>query len=224
VSSALGIVVLFAAEAFHGGHEPGNLPATLPVYAANSVWEIVHIGQFLGYLLLLVGLVALCRSIGEGAGAAVAWLGFVVAVVSVAIYGANQAVDGVAIKFVAEQWVDAPAAQKADAFRLANAVRHAEIGLTSFSQLTLGLALLLSGLATALDRTYPRLLGWTAMALGGLYVVAGMLVAHNGFTVVGFTATAGLGLALWFLFLAVSLWRKAGEEARRSGAWVRVQA
>lgn len=150
VASVLGIVVLFVAEAFHGGHEPGNLPATLPVYAANSLWEIVHIGQFLGYLLLLVGLIALGRSIGDGAGAAVARLGFVVAVVAVAIFGVNQAVDGVAIKFVAEQWVDAPAAQKADAFHLANAVRHIEIGLTSFSQLTLGLALLLTGLATAL--------------------------------------------------------------------------
>jgi hypothetical protein len=138
-------------------------------------------------------------------------------VVAVAIFGANQAVDGIAIKFVAEQWVDAPAAQKADAFRLANAVRHAEIGLTSFSQLTLGLALLLSGLATALVRTHPRPLGWTGMALGALYVVAGVLVAHNGFTVVGFTATTGLGLALWFLFLAVSLWRKAGEATRGSG-------
>ena len=34
------------------------------------------------------------------------------------------------------------------------------------------------------------------MALGAVYVAAGVLVAHSGFAVVGFTATAGLGLAL----------------------------
>jgi len=102
-------------------------------------------------------------------------------------------------------------AQKAEAFRLANAVRHIEIGTTSFSQLTLGFPLLLLGVAVALDANHPRLLGWSGMMLGVLYLGAGVLVAHNGFTVVGITATAGLVLALWFLFLAVVLWRKAGE-------------
>lgn len=97
-------MLIFVAEGFHGGHQPGNLRATLPVYGANPYWEVVHIGQFLGYLLLLIGLVALYRSIGEGAGAALARLGFVVALVAVCVYGANQGVDGVAIQFVAEQW------------------------------------------------------------------------------------------------------------------------
>lgn len=216
VSSVLGLAVLFVAEAFHGGHDPGNLRATLPVYAANSAWEVVHIGQFLGYLLLLFGFVALYRSLREGQGAALARLGVVAAVVAVAIYGANQGVDGVAIQFVADQWVEAPPAEKAETLRLANSVRHVEIGLTSFSQLTLGIALIVFGLAIALGRAYPRLLGWAGTALGALYLVVGVLVAHNGFTVVGLTASAGILLALWFLFLAVNLWRRAGAEVRPS--------
>jgi len=190
-------------------HHPGNLSATLPVYAANRIWELVHIAQFLGYLLLLLGLLAVYRSMHDGRSGTIARIGFVTAVVATAIFGVNQAVDGVAVEFVADQWVSAPTPQKAETFRIANAVRHVEIGTTSFSQLTFGLALLLNGLALALARSHPRLLGWAGMVLGGVYVAAGVLVAHNGFTVVGFTAMAGIGLAFWFLFLGFILWRKA---------------
>jgi len=211
LSSVSGIVVLLVAESLHGGHEPGNLRATLPIYAANPLWEVVHIGQFLGYVLLLGGLVGLQRSITGEPGAAFARLGLVVAVVAVGIYGTNQGVDGVAIKFVAKEWVDAPSPQKADAFVLADAVRHVEIGLTSFSQLALGVALVLFGLALSLGRGYQRLFGVGAVALAALYVVSGALVAHKGFTVVAVTATAGLLLAAWFVILAVILWRKAAR-------------
>ena len=163
LSATLGVITLFVAEAFHGGHDPANLEATLPEYAANANWEIVHVGQFLGYILVLVGLVALHRSIVEGRGAALARLGYVTAVVATAIYGTNQALDGVATKFVADEWVSAPVAEKADAFRVAEAVRHIEIGLTSFAELTLGAALLLYGLAIALSDVYPKWLGGAAV-------------------------------------------------------------
>jgi hypothetical protein len=108
VSATLGVITSFVADAFHGGHDPANLEATLPEYAANANWEVVHIGQFLGYALVLVGLVALHRSIAEGYGAALARLGYLTAVVATALYAVNQAVDGVAIKFVADDWVSAP--------------------------------------------------------------------------------------------------------------------
>jgi hypothetical protein len=210
VSSVLGLVLIFVAEAFHGGHQPADLQATLPAYAANPYWETLHVGQFLGYSLLLGGLVALHRSLVVGRGAAVAHLGLVVVVVAGGIYGANQGVDAVANKFVAEEWVSAPPAEKADAFRVANAVRHVEIGLTGLTQVTFGIALLLYGLAIALGNAYPRVLGWAAMVVGAIYVSLGLLVVHAGFAFVGLTMAAGALLALWFLVLAINLWRKAG--------------
>lgn len=43
VSSVLGLVLSVVAGAFHGGSgEPNNLLATLPQYAANDHWELVH--------------------------------------------------------------------------------------------------------------------------------------------------------------------------------------
>jgi hypothetical protein len=211
VSAPLGVITLYVADAFHGGHNPADLEATLPEYAANANWEAIHIAQFLGYVLVFVGLVALYRSIAEGRGAALARLGYVTAVLATAIYAVNQAVDGVAVKFVADEWVSAPPAEKADAFRVAEAVRHIEIGTSSFAELTLGAALLLYGLAIALSDAYPGWLGWAAVAVGLGWIVLGLLVAHNGFTQVTLTMVVSAMLGLWLLVLAVFLWRKAGK-------------
>jgi hypothetical protein len=211
VSAPLGVITLFVADAFHGGHDPADLEATLPEYASNANWEVVHIGQFLGYVLVLVCLVALYRSMAEERAAALARLAYVTAVLATAIYAVNQAVDGVAVKFVADEWVSAPSAEKADAFRVAEAVRHIEIGTSSFAELTLGAALLLYGLAIALSDAYPGWLGWAAVAVGIGWIVLGLLVAHNGFTQVTLTMAVSAMLGLWLLVLAVFLWRKAGK-------------
>lgn len=207
----LGLALGIFAGVFHGGGgEPNNLVATLPHYAANDHWELVHLGQFVSDLLLLVGYIALYRSITEGVSATLARLGIIVAVVAEAIYGVNQAVDGVAIKFVAQQWVSAPLAEKPEAFRIAEAMRHVEIGTSSLWTLTSGIVLLLFGLAIALGRAYPRLLGWTAMALGAIEIAFSLDLARHGFAGSPL-AMATLLMGPWTLFLAVCLWRKAGS-------------
>jgi hypothetical protein len=48
-------------------------------------------------------------------------------------------------------------AEKEDAFRLADAGRHIEIGTSSFWVLCVGITLLSFGVAIALGRAYPRL-------------------------------------------------------------------
>jgi hypothetical protein len=210
VSSVLGLVLGIVAGAFHGGGgQPNNLQATLPLYAANNYWELIHLGQFVADILLLVAFIALYRSITEGVSATLARLGIIIAVVAEGIYGVNQAVDGVAIKFVAQQWVSAPLAEKADAFRIAEAVRHIEIGTSSLWTLTSGIVLLLFGLAMALGRAYPRLLGWAAIGLGATEVAYSFNLARNGFAMSAL-AMATLLMAPWTLFLAFNLWRKAG--------------
>lgn len=225
ISIVLGTLVSNIAVFFHGGGaHPENLVATLPGYAANANWEVVHLAQFVGDALLLVGFLALYRSIiaraGTGASAALTRMGFVIAVVAEGVYAINQAVDGIAIKFVAQQWVSAAPDEKAVAFRIADAVRHIEIGTSSFWMLTSGLAILFFGLAIALGRTYPRLLGWAAIAIGiGLFANA-LNVAYNGFAfgsplgMVG--VAAGFLLTLWSLILAFFMWRKAGGPGRRA--------
>jgi|SRR5215210_7525772 len=226
VSMVLGLLLGIGVGFFHGGTPADDLRAVLPQVAANDYWVVVHLAQFVGDVLLLVGFVALYRSITQGtstgASAALARMGIVVAVVAEGVYAINQAVDGIANKFVAQEWVGAAPAEKADAFRLADAVRHIEIGTSSLWLLSGGITLLLFGLALALGRAYPRFLGWIAIAVGAGQIVSALSVAYNGFPgpssdgplVLVFMATILISLPL-NLLLAFYLWRKAGGSGRR---------
>ncbi len=195
VSIILGVIISGVFGSFHGGHQPHDLVVTLPQYATNANWIVVHLGQFLGQLLVVGGLVGLYRSITLGPGAALAQLGFVAAVVAISVYAANQAGDGIAIKFVAEEWVTAPAEEKEVAFRVAEAVRHIEIGLTSLTVLILGVAY---GVAIELSRVYPRWLGWLTVLGGVLWVVVSIFYAYRGFSPLAITGSglcsSGLGI------------------------------
>ena len=141
------------------------------------------------------------------AGCAV-W-GFVAAVVAISVYAANQAVDGIAIKFVAEEWLSAPLSEKEVALRVAEAVRHIEIGLTSLTVLVLGVAFILYGVAIELNRVYPRWLGWLTV-VGGLWVGVGIFFACTGFSSLAITISqaSGIFLVVWPLALAVLMWRR----------------
>jgi hypothetical protein len=212
VSTVLGMVInLVVTIGFHGGTPPENLQAIMPEIAANPYWEIVHHVEFVCDVMVLVGFYAVYRSIvvsTTGMSATLARLGIVVAVVAEGIYGANQAVD-IANKFAAQQWVNAPLAEKAAAFGIANAVRHIEIATSSVWTLSAAIALLFFGLAIALGRAYPRPLGWAAIALAAVQVANSVELAYNGFVGTPLTFVSLL-LTPWAVVLVVYVWRKAG--------------
>ena len=226
ISMVLGLLLGIGVSPFHGGTPPEDLQAVLPQIAANDYWVVVHLAQFVGDVLMLFGFVALYRSIIEGASTgaspALVRMGIVVAVVAEGVYAVNQAVDGIANKFVAQEWVSAAPSEKADAFRLADAVRHIEIGTSSLWALSWGITLLLFGLALALGRAYPRFLGWIAIAVGASQVVSALSLAYNGFPgpssegplILVFMATSLIALPLTLL-IAFFLWRKARGPGHR---------
>jgi hypothetical protein len=226
ISMVLGLLLGIGVSPFHGGTPPEDLQAILPQIAANDYWVVVHLAQFVGDVLMLFGFVALYRSIIEGASTgaspALARMGIVVAVVAEGVYAVNQAVDGIANKFLAQEWVSAAPAEKADAFRLADAVRHIEIGTSSLWALSWGITLLLFGLALALGRAYPRFLGWIAIAVGASQVVSALSLAYNGFPgpssegplILVFMATSLIALPMTLL-IAFFLWRKARGPGHR---------
>ncbi len=53
VSIILGVIISGVSGAFHGGHQPHDLVVTLPLYATNANWIVVHLGQFLDSSWLL---------------------------------------------------------------------------------------------------------------------------------------------------------------------------
>ena len=64
-----------------------------------------------------------------------------------------QAIDGVTLKWAVDAWVTAPADLKAAAFTAAEVARWTEYATQSYSNILLGLTLVLYGLAIALGTT-----------------------------------------------------------------------
>src|SRR5690242_2880085 len=85
----------------HAGGEANDHPHIFEHYAENGIWGLVHVGQFLAIAIIVGGLVAL-RYATEGGGLSRAgWLmraGASAGLAALALYGALQAVDGVALK------------------------------------------------------------------------------------------------------------------------------
>jgi hypothetical protein len=147
---------------------------------------------------------------GRGAarerGAATGQVG---AVVALALYGALQAVDGVANKQADVAWVSAPDAEKAARFASAEAIRWIEWGMRSYHDFALGLALLLFAAVVVRTAGVPRPIA-SLMGLSGLtYLVQGWVLGSEGFSP---THTILILLAwvltlAWMIWLVVVAWR-----------------
>ena len=193
---------------------PNDSTAVFREYATSQIWTAVHIGQFAGTLFIVLGLIALGRSLTRQSGfpGAFGTVGTVTAVLVAAVFAVQMAVDGVALKAAIDAWIGAASpAEQASAFQVAESVRWTEKGLSGFFQIIQGITLLALGLSMAFGRRYPRWLGWIG-GLAGLAIAAGGTVtAHTGFS-----ARAGLILLPGTLLLAVflvgafiSMWRRS---------------
>ena len=223
VALPLAIILFVVSTAIHPSREePMDNPAIFMEYAQSDNWIAVHLGQWVAVLLLFGGLLALYYSITtkREAGAGVVRFGFAAAVLATASLTMLQAVDGVALKWAVDAWASAPADQEAAAFAAAEAVRWTEYALQSFSNILLGLTLVLYGLAIALGTVYPRWLGWVAVGSGIAWIVHGLLVPYIGLFDSPSRGVALILMSLWAFIMAFVMWRNSG----RRQAIVRRQA
>jgi hypothetical protein len=95
-------------------------------YSHSAGWVLVHLGQFLGLLLVTIGLAAIATTLAKKPGVA-GFLGFVTgftAVVSAAVFAVQMAVDGVALKAAIDAWqATNGAVERAAAYGVADSVR-----------------------------------------------------------------------------------------------------
>jgi len=211
VAAIAGALVLSVGTYLHPlGADPNDAPAAFAEYAADPFWVWTHLTQFLGVALMLVGLVALRDAMEDENTAWVARLGLVFGIAALASAAALQAVDGVALKVMVDQWASVPPDQKQGAFVAAFAVRQIEIGLATFLSLLFGAAMVLYGAAMARTRGFPHWLGWLG-AIGGLGMVASaLLLARTGFSPVEMAVAmpSSVIAILWFILVGVVLWRR----------------
>jgi len=219
VALALAVPVLVIAEVLHPSREdPMDFPAVFREYAHSDIWTAVHLAEYFGFLLLLGGLVALYYSVGAGRGPGAGLAPFALAAVltTAASFTVLQAVDGIALKRAVDAWASAPAAQKAPAFAVAEAIRWTEIGMNGLSFFLTGLTLLLFGLTIALGSVYPRWTGFIAVVSGLAFVYNGAVeVAYEGFVPSVVKLVGILLLAVWAFVMAVLMLRHAGGRRRR---------
>jgi len=172
--------------ALHPHREDANdSVAAFHEYSHSHHWVLVHLGQFLGLVLITVGLVAICETLRRQHGAArgLGLVAAVAAIVSAAVFAVQMAVDGVALKSAIDGWESAAGGtDKAAAFQVADAVRSVEKGLSAVFNLSNGLTLLSLGLGLTRGEGCGRRLGWLAAVAGVGLLSVGAITAHTGFS------------------------------------------
>jgi hypothetical protein len=215
VAGILGVLLQIITDQLHPAQaHPNDSAAAFAEYARSDIWVSVHIGQFLGTLLIVVALIALARSAVRqpGTAGALAVVGALTAVVVAAVFTVQMAVDGVALRAAVDVWSRAGGADKSTAFLMADDVRSIEKGLGGFFQMSNGLTLLALGLSLALGHAFPRWLGWIGAIGGAGWLAGGVVTAHTGFSMAASRVLTGpLLLTIVFLIGAcVLMWRRSG--------------
>jgi hypothetical protein len=213
-----GVVLSFGAGLFHPEREPANNhAAAFAEYASSSNWTAVHLGQFVGLAVLIMGLLVLFVVLNVHSGL-MAWInrfGAISAVVAFALYAVLQAVDGVALKQAVDAWVRAPEADKAARFASAESIRWLEWAVRSYESYILGLSLVLFGMVVGWTGRVPKPIGYL-MGLSGLtYLAQGWVLGSEGFSATNTAPTLlGIGFILaWSLWLLVIAWRMKASVA-----------
>jgi hypothetical protein len=217
----LGVALQVVMDHLHPHHEdPNHSAAVFREYAGSETWTMVHLGQLVGTLLIVVALVALARALSRqpGAAGALAVVGGAAAVTVGAVFAVQMAVDGVALKAAIDAWTGATSSgDRSTALQIAEEVRWLEKGLAGVFQVTNGATLFTLGLSLALGRTLPRWLGWVGVLAGVAFVAGGVSTAHTGFSAQSgtFLMPATLLLAVFLLGVFTAMWRRGGALSRR---------
>lgn len=201
----------------HAGGNANDHHHIFETYADNGIWTAVHLGQFIGIAAILAGMAAafLVVQAQTATMKAATAFGAAVSVAALALYGALQAVDGVALKQTVNAWAAATDAEKVARFASAESIRWLEWGMRSYQDYGTGLALIL--LATVLKRAGLGNLLAVLIASSGLALLAqGWIAGADGFTsaqsiaiVIGWVANLA-----WMIWLAMTAWMTPGPEGK----------
>jgi hypothetical protein len=208
----LGALIFILAGLLHPSLEPANNHSAVFIeYAESAQWTNIHLGQFVGMLVMIAGLLVLFFALNVHTGAS-GWLargGAISAVVALALYGVLQAVDGVALKQAVDAYAAAPEAEKALRFASAEAVRWLEWGVRSYQDFMLGLTFVLFGLVVVSTARTPRLIGYLMGLTGIGYIMQGLVTGAEGFSPKnGIPTLAAYALWLvWSIWLLIYAWR-----------------
>jgi hypothetical protein len=179
--SVAGLLVNAVSTAFHPGGAEDNHEVIFAEYANSDPWIAVHLGQFVGVLLALGGLLVVCHALrAAGQSRLASHLAAAAAVATAATWAVLQGLDGVGLKQTVEAWESASGTEKAMRFAGAEIVRWLEWGFQSYFRVLLGLTFMLTGAAILAGRLVAGWLGWVAVLAGLLCAAIGVDVGYSG--------------------------------------------
>jgi hypothetical protein len=190
------------------------------VIAASDAWTAIHLVIILGTLLMLAGLVGLRHTLEGSQSEALARLGTYAATIGTTMGLLTVVLDGVAAKQLADQWAATSPAQQPIALAMVTVNEMMNFAIAGlFNMSFAGVPYILFGLAVALGTTYPRWLGWIAVAAGLGSIGAGLIQAFTGeptmvslvLTIIGPTV-----IAAWTFAMGILLGRWAMGHARQT--------
>lgn len=220
-AAIVGALMGMVGNLLHPATPIGDPLGTAEVIAGSTSWIPLHLVIVLGIFLMLLGLLALYRSVEGGLPEALAQFGMVAAVAGITIGLLLVIMDGVGASQLAEEWAQAQPVEQVTALRILAANETINFSLASlFNFVFAGATFILFGLAVALSDQYPSWFGWVAVAAGVLSVGAGLVQAYNGeptaasrtLTIIGPTV-----ITLWLLAIGTSLVRRSGEAREIEG-------
>jgi hypothetical protein len=201
-----GQVLFIVITQFHTGGDANDHQSIFASYANSGDWKGVHALQFLAVSVVVAGLVVLAavlEALTPSGFASATRLGGALAIVSLALYGVLQAVDGIGNKQVDHAWTTASGTDKSARFASAEAMRWLEWGASSYHAYAMGLALLAfaAGIATA-KAALPRPVAFLVALTGLAYLAEGWVAGEDGFN----STHSVLIIASWVFSLAWMIW------------------
>jgi hypothetical protein len=205
-----------------GGADP---IAEFEGYANSRWWEISHSLQFLGWVIIAFGWLALVHglNVSTGVRGLVSRFAAASAVAVIALNGAVYAVDGVALKQAVDVWINVQPAEESAYLAAVEGVRGVEWGLRGYEAYTVGLTLILIASVIVSTARVSRAIGYL-MGLTGLVYIAqgiwygGLHTATSDHAALGsvsyYALVLVLILAIWLLVVARRMPAPAAEAGR----------
>ena len=215
IAFTAGAIIAVVSTLFHPSTEdPNNHPLVFAVYASYDSWITVHIGQFVGVIMVLAGgFVALYRLLTQSESSVInllAWIGLAIAIITASAFAVLQAVDGIAQERSVNSWIAAPPEEKAIAFGIAEAIRFVEYGTNSVFRILQGTLAIVFGVAIVMSKILSKWIGVAGVVIGAVTVYAGLEVTYLGFG--GLTTTIGISMIIYFIWVGILggfMWKKS---------------
>ena len=205
-----GAVIGLVANAMHPHSAVSDRSDALRSIAESDSWVAIHLGIILAVMFVTGGLVGLVALLNDGAGRPLARLGLTAGVMGCAIVMVSTAVDGFAVKHLAEAWVGGTDNQPATALAIALGAIDIDFAIWTVGMLVFfGVTFICIGTSMVISRTFPAF-GWIAVASGvGSAFAALVQVVETGESPLAEAVFLGSSMLItfWSLSVGVLLWR-----------------